>query len=190
LAEDRPSDGDLVRRSLAGDRGAFGDLVGRYERLVSVLAFQKVGNRADAEDVAQEAFFKAFAALGELKEPERFGSWLYGIVFRAGVDTLRRRARRGPPVAIEDVEPVSALRTEGEASRREEAEQVVAAVGALPDKYRLVLTLRYQEMLSYQEIAAHLGEPAGTIANRLHRAANLLRDRLKALAPAPERVEK
>ena len=177
----RPSDGDLVRRSLAGDRAAFGDLVERYERVIGVLAFQKVGNRSDAEDVAQEAFLKAFAALDELKEPERFGSWLYGIVFRAAIDLLRRRQRRGPVVAIEDVEPVSAIRTETEVARREQSERVVEAVGELPDKYRLVLTLRYQESLSYQEIADHLGEPAGTVANRIHRAANLLRERLREL---------
>jgi RNA polymerase sigma-70 factor (ECF subfamily) len=181
LSDPRPSDGELVRRALAGDRGAFGDLVERYERVVGVLAFQKVGNRTDAEDVAQEAFLKAYAALDELKDPERFGSWLYGIVFRAAVDVLRRRSRRGPIVPIEGVDLVAAERTDGEAARREQAERVVAAVGELPDKYRLVLTLRYQRMLSYQEIAEHLGEPAGTIANRIHRAANMLRERLREL---------
>lgn len=181
MPEGGPSDGELVRRSLAGDRGAFGGLVERYERVIGVLAFQKVGNRSDAEDVAQDAFLKAYAALGELKEPDRFGSWLYGIAFRAAVDCLRRRQRRGPAVPLEDVDPVAETRTDGEVVRRERAEGVVRAVGELPDKYRVVLTLRYLNALSYDQIAAHLGEPSGTVANRIHRAANLLREKLRAL---------
>ncbi len=179
-----PSDGELVRKTLAGDREAFGTLVERYERLLGVLAFQKVGNRGEAEDVAQEAFLKAFAALEELRDPERFGPWLYGIAFRAAMDQLRRRGRRGVVVPLGDVEaeaPGAGEDASGAASRREQSERLVAALGELPDKYRLVLTLRYQKMMSYQEIAAHLEEPSGTIANRIHRAVKMLRGKLREL---------
>lgn len=178
------TDGELVRRALAGDRGAFGELVGRYERIVGVLAFQKVGNHADAEDVAQEAFLKAYAALAELEDRERFGSWLYGIAVHASIDHLRRRARRGPAVPIDaGVAEAIPARPDAEADpgTRDEAARVVEAVGELPDKYRIVLTLRYQKLMSYQEIAEHLGEPPGTISNRIHRAAGMLRERLKGI---------
>lgn len=183
----RPTDGTLVRRALAGDRAAFGDLCDRYARIVGVLALQKVGNAGDAEDVVQEAFLKAYAALGELEDPERFGSWLYGIAFRAAIDHHRRRERRGGgalsldalrerqvDLAAADEPAVDGL------ARRESSARVLEALGALPDKYRLVLTLRYQAALSYKEIAEHLGEPPGTVANRIHRAAAMLKERLRA----------
>ncbi len=189
-----PSDADLVARTLAGEKDAFGALADRYGKLVSVLAFQKVGNRADAEDLAQDAFLKAYHALADLKEPEKFGSWLYNIAFRLAIDLLRRRGRTSAGVealkerALGAAPPPSlagAVAGGGQAedaSRREWAEKVMEAVGSLPDKYRLVLTLRYQRMMSYRAIAEHLGEPGGTIGNRLHRAANMLRERLRALA--------
>jgi RNA polymerase sigma-70 factor, ECF subfamily len=184
LPEVPPSDQELVRRTLAGDRSSFGELVGRYERVIGVLALQKVGNAQDAEDVAQEAFLKAYAALGELEEPDRFGSWLYGIAFRAAIDHLRRRGRRGPTISLEGADDAllsAGETTEGEVERRERAERVMDALGELPDKYRLVITLRYQKHMGHQEIADHLGEPAGTISNRLHRAANMLKERLREL---------
>jgi RNA polymerase sigma-70 factor (ECF subfamily) len=183
----RPSDGDLVKRALAGDREAFGDLCDRYAKVIGVLALEKVGNRADAEDVAQEAFLKAYAALGELEDHERFGSWLYGIAFRAAIDCHRRRGRRGGAISLDALrEGRGEVAAEGEVAieaieRRESSAKVLEAVGALPDKYRLVLTLRFLKMMSYKEIAEHLGEPAGTVSNRIHRAAALLRERLKSL---------
>lgn len=184
-----PGDAELVRRTLAGDRGAFGALVGRYERVVGALAFQKVGNSADAEDVAQESFLKAYAALGELDDPGKFGSWLYGIAFRASIDVLRRRGRRGPVVPIDAAKEPLDPRAGDDAARRDEAERVQAALGAIPDKYRLVLTLRYQQHMSYEEIARHLGEPAGTVANRIHRAAKMMRERLERAAEKDEEAE-
>ncbi len=193
---ERASDGELVRRTLAGEREAFGDLCDRYARVLGVLALQKVGNPADAEDVVQEALLKAYAALEELEDPERFGSWIYGIAFRAAVDLHRRRGRcAGSPVSLEALrearaEPAAAGgagAAHEEAERRESAAKVMEALGALPERYRLVLTLRYHEMLSYREIAEHLGEPPGTISNRIHRAAAMLRERLRAFVESGER---
>ena len=184
----RPSDGELVTRTLAGDREAFGDLCDRYGRIVGALAFQKVGNAPDADDVVQEAFLKAYAALGELEDRERFGSWLYGIALRAAIDHHRRRGRRpGAAVSLDalrdrrvDVASGAEPASDG-LERRENAEKVLEALGELPDKYRLVLTLRYQKFMSYKDISEHLGEPSGTVANRIHRAAAMLREKLKAL---------
>lgn len=187
MDEPQPDDAALVRRTLAGDREAFGVLVERYEKLLGSLCRQRVRTGRDAEDVVQEVFLKAYVALGELRDARRFGAWLYNIAFRATVDHLRRRARRGVVVSLERYaedggqEPAAP----GEAmidraARREEGARVLGALGELPDAYRLVLTLRYQRHMSYREIAEHLGEPDGTIANRIHRAAAKLRQRLEA----------
>ena len=186
MAEHLADDAILVRRALGGDREAFGELVGRYERVLGALCRQKLRDAAEAEDVVQEAFLKAYTALDSLKDPERFGPWLYGIAFRAAVDQLRRRGRTGRVLSLDRYragggnDPADPTEDAHEkAQRREQAERVLDTLGELPVKYRLVLTLRYQRQMAYKEIAAHLGEPAGTVANRLHRAMAMLKDRLQ-----------
>lgn len=181
------TDAELVRSTLGGDREAFGRLVERYERVVGALAFQKLLNVADAEDVTQETFVKAYASLRDLRDAARFGTWLYGIALHAATDRLRERARGSGSVSIEALregggEPAALGGALPEVERREQARKVQEAVGDLPDKYRIVLTLRYVKLMSYRSIAEHLGEPPGTISNRIHRAVGMLRDRLKALA--------
>lgn len=187
-AEPAESDHDLVERSLRGDRDAFGQLAERYYRMVSVLALQKTGHRADAEDIVQEAYVRAYRALGSLREGSRFAAWIYNITLKLCIDWLRRRERRDGTVPFDDA--ALGHSTSGRLSRsllggvgdaleaRDEQAQVLRAMGSLPDKYRLVITLRYVRKMSYKEIAEHLGEPAGTIANRLHRATRLLQDRM------------
>lgn len=195
---DAKEDAALVARTLDGDRAAFGELAARYGRLIAVLAYQKVGNRADAEDIAQEALLRAYDALGELKDRERFGPWLYNIAFRLAIDHLRGRGRGGRAAtgcvsldALRDDRSFEVEARGGEdgtveaAERQEERQRVLSALEELPDKYRLALTLRYLRGLSYRAIASHLSEPPGTIANRLFRAARMLRERLKAFAPDP-----
>jgi RNA polymerase sigma-70 factor (ECF subfamily) len=188
------SDHDLVERSLQGDRDAFGQLAERYYRMVSVLALQKTGHRADAEDIVQEAYVRAYRALGSLREGSRFAAWIYNITLKLCIDWLRRRERRDGTVPFDD--DSAAHSTSGRLSRsalgggvgdaleaRDEQAHILRAMGALPDKYRLVITLRYVRKMSYKDIAEHLGEPPGTIANRLHRATRLLQDRLGRRVP-------
>jgi len=178
-------DAAAVARVRAGDQAAFGDLVDRHEGVVGALVRQRVPTVQDAEDVVQEAFLKAFRSLESLRDPRRFGPWLYGIAARAAIDHWRRRGRGGAPISLDALrlggapDPPShhAAATEG-VERREDAKRVLAAVGALPDRYRVVLTLRYLRHLSYRQIAAQLQEPDGTIANRLHRGLRLLKARL------------
>ena len=82
-------DTSLVERSKAGDREAFGELVERYGRMISVLVFQKVGRRDEAEDIVQDVFFRAFGAIGSLRDPTRFAGWLYRLAFRRCIDWQR-----------------------------------------------------------------------------------------------------
>ncbi|RME73449.1 MAG: sigma-70 family RNA polymerase sigma factor [Planctomycetota bacterium] len=197
-AQPSPSDAELVRRTLGGEREAFGELVRRHERVVGLLALQRVGCRALAEDVVQDSFLKAFVRLETLSDPSRFAPWLYGIAFRASVDALRRRQRetRRRAHSIDAVgeaggpaEPATAQPSGFEAAWRGERDRLLLeALGRLEDPYRLVLTLRYYRHMRYREIAQHLGEPPGTVANRLHRAVAKLRALLAPrLEGRPER---
>jgi RNA polymerase sigma-70 factor (ECF subfamily) len=153
--------------------------------MVSILALQKVGHRADAEDIVQEAFVRAYRALETLRDPDKFGAWVYHIALKLCIDWVRKRERRDAPASLDD----SSVRSEasGQATspaplqillESEEERKVLSAIGDLPDKYRLIVTLRYVRKLSYKEIADHLGEPAGTVANRIHRATKMLKDSL------------
>ncbi|MBL4849121.1 MAG: sigma-70 family RNA polymerase sigma factor [Planctomycetes bacterium] len=182
-----PPDEALVERAVGGDKDAFGLLAERYYRMISVLAYQKTGHRADAEDIVQEALVRAFRALADLRDPRKFASWLYNITLKLCIDWSRRRERRGTPMSLEE-ETLShkesgrfprAQQPVGQSlENAEEHGRVIAAVAALPDRYRIVMTLRYVEKMSYKEISEHLGEPTGTIANRLHRAMKMVQERL------------
>jgi RNA polymerase sigma-70 factor, ECF subfamily len=182
-----PPDEALVERAVSGDKDAFGLLAERYFRMISVLAYQKTGHRADAEDIVQEALVRAFRALPDLRDPRKFASWLYNITLKLCIDWSRRRERRGSPMSLEE-ETLShkesgrfprAHQPVGQSlENAEEHGRVITAVTGLPDKYRIVMTLRYVEKMSYKQISEHLGEPTGTIANRLHRAMKMVQDRL------------
>ena len=175
-----PSDASLVARVLGRDREAYSELVGRYWKMVSVICYQKTRNFSDAEDMAQESFVKAYSAIHTLRDPARFGAWLYNIASRTSIDWLRRKRRELPSVSIDQlaerrVQIAAPDHTGEQVEMRDLHDRAMQAVDELPEKYSLVLTLRYVRRMSYREIAEHLGEPAGTVSNRLHRAAEMLR---------------
>jgi RNA polymerase sigma-70 factor (ECF subfamily) len=172
-----PPDKELVLLSQRGDRDAFGVLCERYYNMVSILAYQKIRNRADAEDLVQESFVRAYRAIESLREGEKFPGWLYRITLKICLDHIRKRDRRDPSVPLDEEvhggpagEPAALVELE----TREENAKVSRAIERLPDKYRLVVTLRFLDKKSYREIADQLGEPDGTIANRIHRAVKML----------------
>ena len=159
-------------------------LMKKYWKLVSVLAESKVGDALEAEDIAQEAFLRAFRSLHQLAEPVAFLGWLLQIARNLATDHLRGRkpsisldalgegAERLPRMTgatdfVEDVEV------------REEAEQVYKALKELPEKYREVVVLRYLQDLDGRTMARLLGEPEGTVRNRLFRALEKLRQALQ-----------
>jgi RNA polymerase sigma-70 factor (ECF subfamily) len=170
------SDAALVKSTLLGSQAAFDLLTERYTRRISALVYQKVGNSGDAEDLVQESFMKAYAALGQLKNPERFGPWLYQIAGMTVIDFLRRKRSRHAvsldEMKVADYELPAAIQ---EPLDRELFEKVMKAVGGLPENYRLVFTLRFLEGMSGKDIAEHLGEPHGTVRNRLFRAIEMIR---------------
>jgi RNA polymerase sigma-70 factor, ECF subfamily len=193
LDSHRSEDRDLVTEILSGARGEepYRELLGKYWRLLVAWVRPRVTDTAEAEDVAQEAFIRAFRALPRLEDPNRFLRWLARIALNLAADTRRRRPRcRSLESLLEDGSSEIALPAPpddpGEGmDRREDHRLVLAAVDRLPGKYRLVVLLRYFEGLSGREIAGVLGEPEGTVRNRLFRAHDRLRKLLGNRAWAP-----
>ena len=166
------ADEQIVSRTLAGDRDAFGILVHKYQEMVFAYAFQKVRNEADAQDVMQEVFLRAYRSLYALRQPHRFRSWLYTIMSNECNRWLARAAKtRQREVLLADaggdelrVEPGHTISTEG---WRADLEQAMAA---LPDENRVAVSMFYMGDCSLKEISEFLGVSVNTVRGKLHRA--------------------
>ena len=180
------ADAELVGRARDGSRAAFDELVDRYWNSAVALARQRTRTWADAQDAAQEAFVLAFRKLESLRDPERFGGWLFTIVTRACIEVARRAARR--PTNVEDVEvlePPSMPDTgDADLDARGLQEAIREAIEALPERYRPVVVLRYGQGMDVKSIAATLSMPLGTVVSQIFRANRLLRTRLRHLVNA------
>jgi len=173
------TDAELVQLTRTGDRGAFGELVRRYQRLIYGLAYHQVGNFADAQDIAQEAFVKAFRCLDQLEQPERFAAWLKTVTANECKMWLRRRRQTVPLEEAELLPSYASLAAE-RSRRRERQAEVRQAVDSLPEKSRLVVTLHYLSSLSCREIGEALGISANAVTQHLYRARQQLKETLTA----------
>jgi RNA polymerase sigma factor (sigma-70 family) len=194
--QDRRTDTALVAASLAGDQKAFGELADRHATRLSALAGRLVGDAVEAEDLTQETLLQAYLGLDRLRDPERFSSWIYGIA--VNLAKMRLRSRRNGALPELDASRLAALVAADPSpaeivEARELWSRVESALQVLPAEQRQAVLLHYVDGLSCEEIAALLGEPAGTVRVRLHRARARLRDRLSSLAPtrreAPAMIE-
>jgi RNA polymerase sigma factor (sigma-70 family) len=176
------TDSELVAATLSGDRSAFAVLLDRHADRVRALAARLLP-QYDAEDVAQEALLQAYLGLRRLRDPARFGSWLYGIT--ANLAKMRLRTLAAAPIEHSGVQSQAAGEPSPEQriETRELAQLVREAVDVLPPLEREALLLRYANGLTSPEIASVLGQQPGTVRVRLHRARRRLRDRLIELAP-------
>lgn len=173
------------------DRKEFDALVERYHRQAYNIAFRMAGNHADAEDLTQEAFIRAFRFFGQYRRELPFDSWLYKIMSNVFIDRLRRK----PKVPIRSLDqPV--VTADGEAQFEvpdtsdgpEEAllsgemdSRIQAALDALPEVFRLTVIYADIEGLSYEEIAEVTNANIGTVRSRLHRGRRMLRAKLKGI---------
>jgi len=176
-------DATLVRRTLAGDQEAFAALVEKYKDPVFNVAYRMLGNPTEAEDVAQEAFVRAYTQLRTYKDSHRFSTWLLSITSHLAIDQLRRRRFLALPldnvpflewIADAGVSPEQA------ALAGETADEMQQVLQALPPKYRAVLVLRYWNDLSYEEIANMLNLTPALVKARLHRARELVARTMKS----------
>lgn len=173
--EAAPEEQIWILQSLQGDQQAFAQLVGRYQRHVYNLTYRMLGSAEDAEDATQETFLRAYVALPTFQLGRKFSSWLLSIASNLCIDILRRR--RYAWLSLEDVSFRLVAPTDEPGRgvlRQEEAGRVQHLLSRLPEKYRLVVILRYWYDLSYEEIVETTGLSLNTVKTRLHRARNML----------------
>ncbi len=189
------SDEELVEACQAGEASAFDVLVARWEDKIRGLAYRFLGSEEEARDVAQEAFLKAYRALGGFKREARFSSWLYQIATNLCRDRLRRRRTRAT-VSLEELEETGPVIMETRPGAHERllqldlARVVRRAVHALPEEQREVVILKEYQGLTFLEIAQALDLPVSTVKTRLYRGLGQLRLRLeregvRGAAPLP-----
>jgi RNA polymerase sigma-70 factor (ECF subfamily) len=175
----------FLTRLRAGEAAAFEELVTMYQHRVFGVALRMLGNAAEAEEVAQEAFLRAHRGLAEFRGDAKLSTWLYAITSRLCLNRLatveRRLVRQGEEMLLrisdDGRQPDAAL-------ERAELEGALArAIAELPEERRIVVVLRDLEGLSYEEIAQALDLELGTVRSRLHRARADLQDKLERFLP-------
>ena len=188
----------LVQQAQAGDDQAFVALVDKYRDSIYNYVARMLHDRTEAEDIAQEAFVRAYQALPEFRGASSFQTWLYRIASNLAIDAARRRGRRRTlsleePVSTDDGDVAREFPDEQpgpfEQVRSSEVQQMVReAITELSPKLRAVVALYDLQGLSYQEIADILGCPVGTVKSRLFNARNQLHEKLVARLSLDELV--
>ena len=183
-----PDDTQLVARSLKQDHEAFGQLIDRHASAIVNLAYRMVGNQAEAEDLAQEAFLAAFKALPTFRADAKFSTWLYRIATNKCKDWLRvKRPGQGQYDVDADEQldlHVAEERTPEELlSQQQVGQELERALQRLPALYREAFVLKHIEGLSYEEMEAILGVSGDTLKMRVYKGRVQLSRELAALNP-------
>jgi RNA polymerase sigma-70 factor (ECF subfamily) len=183
------SDLSLVQLAQRGDAGAFDALVRRYQHKVVKLVLRYVRDPAEAEDIAQEAFIKAYRALPRFRGDSAFYTWLYRIAINTAKNVLASRGRSPIQYEVdrsdddENYDVVANMKDtatpEALALTEEIRSTVTAAIDSLPEDLRTAIQLRELEGLSYEEIAAAMECPVGTVRSRIFRAREAIDARLR-----------
>lgn len=183
-------DQELVERVQRGDKKAFDILVLKYQHKIIKLISRYIRDHSEVQDVAQEAFIKAYRALAKFRGDSAFYTWLYRIAINTAKNHLVARGRRPPGSDIDAEDAVmfdgdSALKEKDTPERlvlRDEIEQTIfAAIDELPEDLRTAITLREMEGLSYEDIALAMDCPIGTVRSRIFRAREAIDKRLEPL---------
>jgi RNA polymerase sigma-70 factor (ECF subfamily) len=184
------ADLELVRRVQAGQKNAFDLLVRKYQHKVFAIISRYVHNHAEAQDVAQDTFLRAYRALANFRGESAFYTWLYTIATNTAKNHLVSMGRRPPgdDIQIDDAAQFeSAMRLrdpatpEREMMRQEIERAVTSAVDKLPEELRQAITLREVDGLSYEEIAQVMNCPIGTVRSRIFRARDAIDQNLRPL---------
>ena len=185
------SDLSLVRRVQRGDKGAFDALVLKYQHKVVKLVMRYVRNPAEAEDIAQDAFIKAYRALPQFRGDSAFYTWLYRIAINTAKNAVVSRDRSPIDFDLDLQNPDESYDMQGRLKDSETPEALTlteeirstvnSAIDALPEDLRTAIVLRELEGLSYEEIADAMGCPVGTVRSRIFRAREAIDKKLKPL---------
>lgn len=184
------TDKELVKRVQRGDQAAFDLLFARYQTRIINLVGRYVRDPQEVQDVAQEAFIKAYRALPRFRGDSAFYTWLYRIAINTAKNYLVSRSRRPPAVDVDmedaDQRDDAGLLRDGESpeaalSRDQLQATIHAALADLPDDLRSALTLREFDGLSYEQIAQVLECPVGTVRSRIFRAREFVDQRIRPL---------
>ncbi|MBT8122824.1 MAG: RNA polymerase sigma factor RpoE [Gammaproteobacteria bacterium] len=187
---ERSIDQALVERVQAGDKTAFDILVQKYQSKIIQLAYRYVHDQDEAMDIAQEAFIKAYKALGRFRGDSAFYTWIYRIAINTAKNYLVASNRRPPR---SDIDAVDAEQYDGATGLKEYAtperlllkdeikETIAGAIEGLPDDLRTAITLRELEGMSYEEIAQAMDCPIGTVRSRIFRARDAIDIKLRPL---------
>ena len=188
---DREIDQQLVERAQRGDKKAFELLVAKYQRKLARLLSRFIRDPAEVEDVAQEAFIKAYRALPSFRGESAFYTWLYRIGINTAKNYLVALGRRAPTTTecdseeaenFEDGDQLRDVNTpENELMSKQIAQTVNDTMEQLPEELRTAIVLREIDGLSYEEIASVMNCPIGTVRSRIFRARETIADRLRPL---------
>ncbi|BAP88910.1 RNA polymerase sigma factor RpoE [Burkholderiales bacterium GJ-E10] len=193
---ERDADWQLVRRVQHGDKRAFEILVAKYQRKISRLLARMIRDPSDIEDVTQEAFIKAYRALPSFRGESAFYTWLYRIAINTAKNHFAAQGRKAPTVAAGDFEDADGGdepfaqpdvdTPESVYQSRQIGLAVNRAIDQLPEELRTAIVLRELEGLSYDEIAAAMNCPVGTVRSRIFRAREAIAQELRPLLDTPQ----
>jgi RNA polymerase sigma-70 factor (ECF subfamily) len=176
-----PIEARAITAVKAGDAGSYGYLVSKYTKRVVSIAWGIVRNAADAEDLAQEAFVKAYESIARFKTGEPFGPWIYRIVTNLGLDLIKHR-KRFRHEEITDAAPAERRdRADLPAITNELAARIDRAIESLPEMQRIVARLYLVEQFGHTEIAAMTRLTEGTVRSHLSLARGKLKEKLADL---------
>ena len=183
-------DEDIVLRVQRGDRSAFDFLVIKYQHKIIQLVNRYVKDPSEAQDVAQEAFIKAYRALGNFRGDSAFYTWLYRIAINTAKNYLVSRSRRSSDYQV-DIQDAEALENAPQLQGMETPERLLlnqeiidtikTAIDKLPEEMRTAIMLREFEGMSYEEIAEAMDCPVGTVRSRIFRAREAIDNKLNPL---------
>ena len=188
VEERKKEDRLLIKRAREGDQKAFEELLNKYRNLVYHVMMKMVRNPQEAEDLSQEAFIKAFRALGSFNEEFAFSTWLMKIATNNCIDFLRKKKLKtysiDEPIQYKDervkIEVPDHEPTPEKLLLREERNKMLDdAIQSLPPRYRHVIVLRHKEEKSYEDISEILKLPLGTVKARIFRAREMLNKKIK-----------
>lgn len=179
MSAPKATDARLVERVQRGDKHAFDLLMGKYQQRIQVLVSRYLRDPDDVQDVTQDAFIKAYRALPNFRADSQFYTWLYRIAINTAKNFLVARSRRPPAADVEASEAeyyaggeaLQEIETPENRLAGDQLSQVVfAAIEALPEDLRTAVTLREFDGMSYEDIAAVMDCPVGTVRSRIFRA--------------------